>query len=75
MEEGEDWVNIEVMEGNLVKKIKFGKKVVKEIRKSKKELLDENLMIEKWDKYMENFEEEGCDIIKVNEEEGKKKNR
>lgn len=24
---------------------------------------------------MENFEEEGCDIIKVNEEEGKKKNR
>lgn len=47
MEEGEDWVNIEVMEGNLVKKIKFGKKVVKEIRKSKKELLDENLMIEK----------------------------
>lgn len=47
MEEGEDWENIEVMEGNLVKKIKLGKKVVKEIRKSKKELLDENLMIEK----------------------------
>ncbi|MEE9439894.1 MAG: ribulose-phosphate 3-epimerase [Saprospiraceae bacterium] len=63
-----DWLHIDVMDGSFVPNISFGQPVVKAIAKHSKLPLDVHLMIEKPEKYIEEFRDAGAEIITVHYE-------
>ena len=64
-EKGADVIHLDVMDGNFVKNITFGPKLVKDARKYSDLTFDAHLMIlNPWD-YIERFAEAGADIITV----------
>ncbi|KYH35910.1 ribulose-phosphate 3-epimerase [Clostridium tepidiprofundi DSM 19306] len=65
---GADFVHIDVMDGMFVPNISLGIPVIKSIRKMTKLPFDVHLMIEKPDRYIEDFVDAGADIITVHYE-------
>ena len=65
---GADYIHIDVMDGHFVPNISYGMPVIKAIKKHAKKPLDVHLMIEKPERYIEEFAKVGADIITVHYE-------
>lgn len=63
-----DWFHIDVMDGHFVPNISYGMPVIQAIKKHATKPLDVHLMIEKPERYIEEFAEVGADIITVHYE-------
>lgn len=60
---GADWIHCDVMDGNFVPNITFGMPVIKSLRRCVVLPLDVHLMIDRPERYVEQFAEAGADII------------
>ena len=65
---GADYIHLDVMDGIYVPNISFGPPVIKSLRSITDIPFDVHLMIDKPERYIENFSEAGADIITVHEE-------
>ncbi|MFD2543433.1 ribulose-phosphate 3-epimerase [Lacinutrix gracilariae] len=63
-----DWFHIDVMDGHFVPNISYGMPVIAAIKKHATKPLDVHLMIEKPERYIEEFAKVGADIITVHHE-------
>lgn len=63
-----DWFHIDVMDGHFVPNISYGMPVISAIKKHASKPLDVHLMIEKPERYIEEFAKVGADIITVHYE-------
>ncbi len=62
---GGDWLHCDVMDGHFVPNISFGPDVVHALRKATKRPLDVHLMIERPERYVQRFVENGADHVIV----------
>jgi ribulose-phosphate 3-epimerase len=65
---GADWVHIDVMDGMFVPNLTLGPPVIKALRAHSGLPFDVHLMIEKPERYLEDFKNSGADIITVHAE-------
>ena len=63
-----DWFHLDIMDGHFVPNISYGIQVIKAIKKHATKPLDVHLMIEKPERYIEEFAKVGADIITVHYE-------
>lgn len=63
-----DWFHIDVMDGHFVPNITYGMPVIQAMKKHAKKPFDVHLMIEKPERYIEEFAKVGADIITVHYE-------
>lgn len=63
-----DWFHLDVMDGNFVPNISYGQFIIKAIKKIATKPLDVHLMVEKPERYIEEFREAGADVITVHYE-------
>lgn len=62
-EAGVSWLHIDVMDGLFVPSISYGMPVIESIRKGTGMFFDVHLMIEKPERYIEEFAQSGADLI------------
>lgn len=65
---GVKYLHLDVMDGNFVPNISFGLPIIKSVRKNTDFILDCHLMIEKPERYLEDFKNAGADILTVHQE-------
>lgn len=65
---GADWVHVDVMDGHFVPNITIGIPVVKSVKKVSPLPLDVHLMIEKPERYVEQFVKAGSDYLTIHVE-------
>lgn len=65
---GADWLHVDVMDGNFVPNLTIGMPVVKSIKPHAKIPLDVHLMIEKPERYIEEFVRAGSDYLTLHVE-------
>ena len=70
-EAGADWLHVDVMDGNFVPNITIGMPVVKAIKAHSKIPLDVHLMIDKPERYIEQFVAAGSDYLTLHLESTK----
>ena len=63
-----DWFHLDVMDGHCVPNISYGMPIIQAIKKHATKPLDVHLMIEKPERYIEEFAKVGADIITVHYE-------
>lgn len=67
-EAGADWIHVDVMDGHFVPNLTIGPPIIKALRKTTTLPFDVHLMIEKPERYLEDFANAGADIITVHAE-------
>ncbi|QPS70554.1 ribulose-phosphate 3-epimerase [Lactococcus garvieae] len=65
---GADYVHIDVMDGHFVDNLTFGSGVVAALRPQTELVLDVHMMVEKPEKYIEEFAKAGADIMSIHVE-------
>lgn len=65
---GADFIHLDVMDGNYVPNITFGMPIIKSIKKISSIPLDVHLMIDKPERYIDNFIDAGADILTIHAE-------
>lgn len=65
---GADWIHVDVMDGHFVPNLTIGVPVVKSLKKISPIPLDVHLMIEKPERYVENFIRAGADYLTIHVE-------
>lgn len=65
---GADWIHCDVMDGNFVPNLTFGMPVIRSIRKCVVLPLDVHLMIDRPERYVEQFAEAGANLITIHAE-------
>lgn len=65
---GADWVHVDVMDGHFVRNLTIGAPVVKALKKISPIPLDVHLMIEKPERYVDDFVEAGSDWLTIHVE-------
>lgn len=65
---GADFIHCDIMDGSFVPNITFGQYMVRDIKKHTSLPLDVHLMIDRPERYVEEFAEAGADIITVHPE-------
>ena len=63
-----DWFHLDVMDGIFVPNISYGMPIIKSIKKYAQKPLDVHLMIDRPERYIEDFANVGADIISVHYE-------
>lgn len=63
IENGADWIHVDVMDGHFVPNITIGAPVVKSIKKATGQFMDTHLMIEHPEKYVKDFLSAGSDLV------------
>lgn len=63
-----DWYHIDVMDGMFVPNISFGIPIMKSLKKHTTKPFDVHLMIEKPERYLQDFKDAGADILTVHYE-------
>lgn len=63
-----DWFHLDIMDGKFVPNISYGIPVIKTVKKHAKKPLDVHLMIVDPDRYVDDFQKAGADILTVHYE-------
>lgn len=67
-EAGADWIHVDVMDGQFVPNITIGPMIARAVRKSTSLPMDVHLMIERPERYVEQFVDAGAERITVHQE-------
>jgi len=60
-----DWIHLDIMDGHFVPNLTFGMPIISAIKRVAQKPLDVHLMIEKPERYLEDFKNSGADCLSV----------